>query len=113
MSWQIVVQRFLEDVLHHSFCGFKNFLAVCKTHFHINLREFRLAVTACIFIAVAACNLEIFVKSADHKKLLVQLRTLRKGIEFSRMNAAWNKIIACAFRCRFYECRCFDFKKSF
>ena len=97
MSWQIVIQSFFENVLHHSFCCRKNFFSVCKTHFHINLSKFRLTISAGIFIAITSCNLEIFVKTRNHQKLFVKLWRLWKRIKFSRMNTAWNKVVSRSF----------------
>ena len=94
---KIVVQRLFENVAHHSFGGGKNFLAVGERHFHIDLRELRLAVAAGVFVAVATRDLEILVKARHHQKLLVKLGALRKRIKFSGVDAAWNQVVARAF----------------
>ena len=109
---KVVVQRLLEDVAHHSLCGLKNFLAVREAHLHVYLRELRLSVSACVLVAVAAGNLEILVESRYHQKLLVELRRLRKRVEFPRMDAAWDEIVARAFRCGLDERRCLDFEEA-
>ena len=44
-----------------------------KTHFHIKLGEFGLAITPRVFVAHAPSDLEIPLESADHEKLLVLL----------------------------------------
>ena len=57
---------------------------VDEAHLDVELRELRLTISAEIFVAVAACNLEIPFHAANHQQLLKQLRRLRKSIERAR-----------------------------
>ena len=50
---------------------------VHKAHFHVQLGEFRLAVSTEILITVAACNLVVAFHACNHEQLLKQLRRLR------------------------------------
>lgn len=58
----------------HVFGNVEDIIAGDKAHFDIDLRELRLTVASRVFIAVAACNLKVAVKTGDHQYLLVQLR---------------------------------------
>ena len=74
----------------------QNVLLLHKGHFHIHLRELRLAVGAQVFIPEAASHLIILVNAAYHQQLLENLRALGQGIEGARMYAAGHEVVPCA-----------------
>ncbi len=75
-------------------------LAIDKRHFTVNLGEFRLAVGAQVFIAEAADNLEIAVKTGDHEYLFEKLRRLGKRIELPLVDTGRYQKIPGSFRGR-------------
>ena len=86
----------------------EDILLLHKRHFHVDLRELRLTVSAEILVAEATGNLIILVHAADHQHLLENLRRLRQGVELAGMHAAGDKIIARAFGGGFAEHRRFN-----
>ena len=69
-------------------------------HLQINLRKFRLAVSAQVFVTEAANDLKIFVEARDHQNLLEQLWRLRQCVEGAGLYSTGNKVVARAFRGR-------------
>ena len=66
-----------------------------ETHLEIELVEFAgAAVGAGVLVAEAGRNLEITVEAGDHQQLLEHLWRLRERVEFARMDARRDKIIA-------------------
>src|SRR5262245_25755297 len=63
-------------------------------HLQVDLREFRLAVGAKVFVAKTPNDLEVFLESRNHEELLEDLRRLRQSIEGAGIHAAGNQIIA-------------------
>ena len=76
-----------EDVLH-----------LDEGHLEVDLREFRLAVRAKVFVAEAAGDLHVAVKTGDHGELLVELRALGQRIEFAVVETGRNEEVPGAFR---------------
>ena len=68
-------------VLHHAdhqpLHNIHHIVPVDKTHFHVQLGKFRLAIAALVLITEAAGNLKVAVITGDHNQLLQLLRTLR------------------------------------
>ena len=60
--------------------------------------EFWLAVSAQIFIAIAAGELEIFFHAGDHQDLFELLRRLRQRVERAGFAAVRHEEFACALR---------------
>ena len=73
--------------MHHTLCHNEDILDIDKGHFKVYLRKFGLSVGAQVFVAEASCELDISVVARDHKQLLVDLRRLRQGVEFARVNS--------------------------
>ena len=98
-------------MFNHTFvhCLYVNFVNIC--HFYVNLCKFRLTVSTEVFVAEAACNLNISVVAGKHKQLFVNLWRLWQSKEFARLHTGWNNVVTCAFRCGFHKHRCFDFDK--
>ena len=82
---------------HESFDDGKDGFLLRERHLEVDLREFRLAIGAQVFVAEAADDLEILVHAGDHQDLLEELRRLRERVEIGRMHAAGNQIVARAF----------------
>lgn len=59
-----------------------------------------MSVSSRILITETWSNLEIFIDSADHEELLVLLRSLWEGVEFTWMETAWDEEIASSLRTR-------------
>ena len=97
----------------HAFDQIHHVVALHKRHFHIELGEFRLAVSPLIFIAETAGDLEVSLDPADHQQLFQLLRRLRQGIKFSGMHATRNEIITRAFGCGLEQDRRLDFDEAF
>ena len=74
--------------LHQRLDHVENGFLLRERHFEIDLGEFGLAVGAEILIAEAADDLKILIESADHQKLLENLRRLRQRVKRPRMHAA-------------------------
>lgn len=68
-DFNIPVQDFLEDPLHHVFHEVQDEVLVFKGQFHIQLGEFRLAVSTEVFIAEAAGYLEVPFQTGYHEQL--------------------------------------------
>lgn len=74
-------KNFLVETFGHR----KDILLINERHLHIELGEFRLTVSAAIFVAETFNNLEITVHARDHKDLLEQLWGLRQREEFAQL----------------------------
>ena len=74
---------FLEQSPCHILEEVDHVFLVNEAHLAVDLCEFRLAVGSKVFVPEAFCNLEIAVKSADHKQLLECLWALWQGVELS------------------------------
>lgn len=109
---QIYIVKFLESILDKALVNSHYIIFADKGHLRIYLRKFRLTVGAQIFITIATRYLEIAVKARKHEYLLIELRRLRKRIEFSVVNTAGNEIVACALRRRLDERRRFYIDKT-
>jgi len=109
---QIDVPAGLENRRHQALHHPENVFFRDEGHFHVDLREFRLAVGAQILIAEAFDNLEITVKSGNHQELLENLRGLGKRVKHALGDAAGNEIIPRAFRCALGQEGRFHFNKS-
>ena len=82
-----------------------------KAELHIDLGEFRLPVSAQVFITETFDNLEISVHARYHQHLFEQLRRLGQGIEAPGIYPAGNKIVPGTFRSRAGKNRGLDFEK--
>jgi len=65
-----MAQDSLEDIVHHLFRKLLDIFLAHEGHFHVELGEFRLAVSTQIFISEAFSNLEIAVHAGNHEQLL-------------------------------------------
>ena len=65
-----------------------------ERHFHVELRELRLAVGAQVLVAQAAGDLEVLVVAGHHEQLLVKLRRLRQGVPLAGEDAARHEVVA-------------------
>ena len=108
---QIRADGLFEHRAEHIFGNVEDIIAGNKAHFDIDLGELRLAVAARVFIAVAAGNLKVAVKTGDHQYLLVQLRRLRKRIELTGIQAGRHEIVARTLRRGFNKSGRFNFKE--
>ena len=89
--------RFLEDAREESLDERLDFVVGDERGFEIDLREFRLAIGAQIFVPIAARDLEIFLESGDLEQLLVLLRRLRERVERAGVEPRRHEEIARAF----------------
>ncbi|MNK22531.1 hypothetical protein D3C87_408080 [compost metagenome] len=105
---QVDVQRVLEDDADHVFEQVADFLFRQERGFAIDLREFRLAVSAQVFVAEALGDLVVTVEVSNHQQLLEQLWRLRQGEEAARVDARRHQVIARAFWRRLGQHRRFD-----
>ena len=110
---EVVAAHLFEEILGHFLKSIDNIVLLHKTHFAVNLREFRLAVSAEVFVAEAFHDLEIAVHACHHEQLLERLRALRQGVELSGVHARGDDEVARTFRRRTYEHRRFNFEKAF
>ena len=102
------VPNLAQDFGHELVEHFHDFVLVHKGHFDVDLREFRLTVSAEVFITEALGNLEVAVHTGNHQELLVLLRRLRKGVELARVHAGRHEVVTCAFRSGLAKARSFD-----
>ena len=97
MGWfdeQIKQRKQSDDQLfEEAFDHGDNVVLSYKRHFKVDLSEFGLPVGSEVLVPEASCDLNVSVKARKHKKLLVELRRLRKSVEFTVMNSAGNKIV--------------------
>src|SRR6516225_7249791 len=84
----------LADSLNEGLDHFIDALLLRERHLEIDLGELGLAVSAQVFIAKAAHNLEVLLEAAHHQELLKDLGRLRQCIETARLHAAWYQIVA-------------------
>src|SRR5574344_1944344 len=87
MSRQIIMNDILEYLTEKLLHQKQDIVTLYEAHLKVELCEFKLPVSTCILVAVAACNLEVLVEPRAHKQLLHQLRALRKSVELSRKPA--------------------------
>src|SRR5262249_8537307 len=74
--------------------------------------ELWLAISAQVFVAEAARDLEVAVHSSDHQKLLELLWRLRQRIELARVEAAGHQVVARALGRALGQNRSFDLDKA-
>src|SRR5919109_1930439 len=82
-----------------------------ERHLEIELREFRLPIRSQILVAEAVGNLVVALVSADHQKLLEELRRLRQRIEAAALHPARDDEIACALGGRLRQDRRLDLEE--
>ena len=70
---QIDLHRLFENVADHTFHGSRNSRFVDKTHFDIELCEFRLAIGTQILVSEAANDLIVAIQTRHHQQLLEDL----------------------------------------
>ena len=109
---ELHVDDFLEDVTDHAFDRVLHVALGDEGEFHVELREFGLAVGAQVFVAEAARDLIVAIHAGHHQQLLEQLRRLRQRVELAGMHAARHEIVARAFRRGLGEDRRFDVLES-
>ena len=101
--------RRAKDRSQHSFDERENIRRLDERCFNVDLREFRLAIRAQIFVAETFRDLEILLDPAHHEELLVLLRRLRERVKFARRETARHEEIPCAFRRALGKNRRLDF----
>ncbi len=115
-AWKVAAElaahNAAENALEKVFEMPEDILLFDEGHFHIHLRELRLAVRAQVLVAKAACDLVVFVGAAHHQKLLEYLRALRQRVEFALVDAAGHEIIARALGRGFGQHRRFHIKEA-
>ena len=109
---QVRVEHRFEDVADHALEHVANVLLAHEGCFDINLREFRLAVSAQVFIAKAFGDLVVTIKPRHHQQLLEQLRALRQCEKHAFVDPAGHQIVACAFGCAFGQHRGFNVNET-
>ena len=83
----------------------QDILAVHEAHLDIDLGKLGLAIAACVLVAIAARDLEVFVEPRDHEELLIELRGLGERIELAGIEPGRHEVVAGAFRGRCDEGR--------
>ena len=101
-----------EKVTAHAFKHLDNILLFNETHFAVDLRKFRLTVSAKVLVAETFHDLEVTVETTHHQQLFESLRRLRQSIELTLIHTARHHEVASTFRCRFDEHRSFHFDKA-
>src|SRR3989338_3135371 len=104
--------NFLNKFNQEFFIKIHHILPLHIGHLKVKLREFRLTVSARVFVAETARNLEILLKARNHEKLLILLGRLRKRVKESLLAARRHDKVACAFRRIFGKLWRFNFNKS-
>ena len=108
---QVDAQGVLEHGLDHALEHVANVLFLHEGGFNIDLREFRLAVGAQIFVAEALGDLVVAVEASHHQELLEQLGRLGQREEVAIVHAAGHQVIARAFGRGLGQHRGFDVDK--
>ena len=109
---QIDLQGGLKHGLDHVLEQVANVLLAQKRGFNVDLCEFRLAVSAQIFVPEALGDLVITVKAGDHEQLLEQLGALWQRKKVPIMHAAGYQVVARALGCRLAQHRRLDIHKT-
>ena len=109
---QIDIHCFLENAADQLFHQRGDLRLGQERGLDIHLGEFRLTVSAQVFVAKTFGDLIIAVKTCHHQQLLEQLWRLWQCEKLSRVYARWHQIIARAFRCGFGQHRRFDVDKT-
>ena len=95
----VPIGKFLKYAAQHRFNRLEDIFLGDKAHLEIELVKFTgRPIGTRIFVPETGRDLEIAIKTSDHDQLFEHLRCLRQRIEFARMDAAWNQIVARAFR---------------
>ena len=76
---------------------------VDKAHLEVELGELRLAISAQVFVSVAARDLHVAIDARHHEQLLELLRALGQGVDHARLESAGHDEVARPFRCRLDE----------
>ena len=105
------LEHLMEHLAQHVLCGLLDGALGNKGQLHIELRKLRLPVRPQVLVPEATRNLVIAVHAGHHQQLFKQLRRLRQGEEFPRVDPAWHQVVTRAFRRRARQDRCFKFGK--
>ena len=81
-------------MLDETLADCKHVVGIDKRHFHIDLGEFGLTVCAEVLVAEATRDLEVPVKSRNHRKLLIKLGRLRKRVERALVHTRGHEVVA-------------------
>src|SRR3989344_4541362 len=87
----------------HFFGECEDFFLGYKRHFIIKLCEFRLAVSSCVLIPKAACNLEILFKSRNHLELFELLGRLGEDVKFTVLESGGDDVFTRSFGRAFHH----------
>ena len=103
------VEDGFEEVAHEVLKRLQHVFLLHKGHLAVNLREFRLAIRAEVFVAEALDDLVVAVVSADHQQLLERLRALRQRVKLPGVHARRHDKVPCTFRCGLDQIRRLNF----
>ena len=88
-------RKFLKGRRQHFLAGPEHILLGGKAHLKIQLIKFTWRpVGSGILIPEAGSDLEVFIKARYHQELLILLRRLGQGVEFSFMSAGGHDVIS-------------------
>ena len=109
---QLHPDGFLEDRTDHALEHRANLFLGQKRSLNIDLGEFRLTVSAQIFIAEAFGDLVVAVVAGHHQQLLEQLGRLGQRKKLAIVHTAGHEVVACAFGGALGQHRGFDVNES-
>ncbi len=87
-------QHLIEHGKHQVFNQIHDSRRGHERHLHINLRVLRLTVGAQVLVAEGVGKLVVAVETRDHEELLEQLRRLRQGVKFFRLQTGRHQEVA-------------------
>ena len=106
------VEDIVEDASDEVFGHGHDVLFADEAHFHVDLGEFGLAVSAQILVTEAAHDLEILFEAGAHEQLLEELGRLGQGVELALVEAARHEEVAGALGRGLGQERRLDFNES-
>ena len=95
---ELQAQHFLEQVADHLLGQAHDLFFIEEAGLDVDLGEFRLAVSAQVFVTEALGDLVVAVETGHHQQLLEQLRRLRQGEEAASVGTARHQVVTRAFR---------------
>ena len=112
MTRDIDFEGFFKDTSKEAFDEGDNVFLGDEGGFDINLGELGLTVSAEVFVAETARDLEILFDAAHHEELLVLLRCLGESVEALRMHAGGHEEVTRAFGSGLGKNGGFDFEEG-
>ena len=109
---QFLAANFLDQVGHQPVDDLQNVVALDEGHLDVDLGELGLPVSSQVLVPEAAGHLHVAVVAGDHQDLLVDLGTLRQGVEAPGVHSTGDQVVASSLGRTAAQHRGLDLEKS-